>query len=111
MSNYGRDQIWDAETWADIDAAVLEEVRRVRVAQRLFPSYNLAAADGTSPSWISSAGVETETSVSGITTLEIPERAADPFMELEVPFRLTPAQAQAEAKLHTARTLARMAAN
>ena len=109
MSNYGRDQIWDAETWAEIDAAVLEQVRRVRVAQRVFPTHDLAAADGTAPSWISSAAVE-RPEVSGFKTLRIPENAADPFLEISVPFQLTAAQAQAEKSQHVGRTLARMAA-
>jgi hypothetical protein len=36
-NNLGRDKVWTPEIWADIDKAVLAEVGRLRVAQKVFP--------------------------------------------------------------------------
>jgi len=37
-NNHGRDEVWRPEVWAEIDKAVLAEVGRIRVAQKVFPS-------------------------------------------------------------------------
>ena len=34
----GRDRVWNEHIWSEIDKAVREEVGRVRVAQKVFPS-------------------------------------------------------------------------
>ncbi len=34
----GRDRVWNDHIWSEIDKAVREEVGRVRVAQKVFPS-------------------------------------------------------------------------
>ena len=34
----GRDKIWNDQIWSDIDKAVREEVGRIRVAQKVFPT-------------------------------------------------------------------------
>ena len=36
MKNNGRDELWDSATWADLDKAVSEEVKRSRVARKVF---------------------------------------------------------------------------
>jgi uncharacterized linocin/CFP29 family protein len=103
MNNYGRDEIWDPATWADIDQVVLEEVKRVRVARRVFRTEDVRGPDGRAPSWVSTGQIE------DAVALHIQEDKVRPFVELSVRFSLTPAQADAENVLHTARTLARTA--
>jgi Encapsulating protein for peroxidase len=105
LLNYRRDELWDAATWADIDQAVLDEVQRVRLARKLFPTEDLGAATGGVPSWVSTAAV-----VTAPPPLSIPAGNAEPFVEISMPFDLTTAQAEAENTLHTARALARLAA-
>jgi uncharacterized linocin/CFP29 family protein len=105
MSNYGRDALWDDATWAELDQVVAEEAKRVRVGQKVFRTEDVRSADGAAPFWIS----RTEIDRAGL-GLTLPEEEGTPFVEISVPFRLTPAQAEAEAVLHTARTLARAAA-
>lgn len=102
MSNYGRNTLWDAATWADLDQAVSEEVERVRVARKVFRTEDLLSPDGFAPFWVSGAEIQQP--------LSLPETSARPFVEISVPFWLTPAQAEAEHTLHTGRTLARAAA-
>jgi hypothetical protein len=34
----GRDKIWNDQIWSDIDKAVREEVGRIRVGQKVFPT-------------------------------------------------------------------------
>jgi len=99
MTNYGRDGIWDAATWAEIDQAVADQVKRLSIARRVFETVDLSAASGGAPSWISTA------QIAGA-PLNIPQGAADPFVEISIPFELTPAQVAAEATHHTARGLA-----
>ena len=36
--NLGRDKVWNQQIWSEIDKAVQEEVGRIRVAQKVFPS-------------------------------------------------------------------------
>jgi len=107
LLNYRRDDLWDAATWADIDQAVLDEVQKVRVARKVFHTEDLSASGAGVPSWLSRAQVK---KLAGENALYIPEGDAHPFVEISVWFQLTPAQAEAESTLHTARTLARMAA-
>jgi uncharacterized linocin/CFP29 family protein len=106
MSSYGRDRLWDAATWAELDEAVAEEVQRVSVVRRVFRSELLTDADGRAPSWVSTAQVADNADH----VMSIPEGGAQPFVEISVPFTLTPAQVENESVLHTARTLARLAA-
>jgi uncharacterized linocin/CFP29 family protein len=101
MSNYGRDVLWDAATWADLDQAVSDEVNRVRVARKIFRTEDVSSATGAAPFWVS---------VAEITQLSMPETKARPFVDISVPFWLTVGQAEAEDTLHTGRTLARAAA-
>lgn len=105
---YQPDEIWDAATWAEIDQAVAEEVKRVGVARRVFRTEPVMAADGTAPSWISGAAIGTRGE--GPERLFIPEGDAHPFLEISVGFSLTGAQVENEAFLHAGRTLARRAA-
>jgi uncharacterized linocin/CFP29 family protein len=107
MINYGRDALWDAPTWADLDQAVLEEVNRVRVARKVFRTEDLSSAGGGAPPWVSVATIKTDEED---IQRYIPEGEARPFVEISAPFWLTPTQADAEDVLHMGRTLARAAA-
>lgn len=107
MNNYRRDDLWDAATWADLNQAVLDEVQKVRVARKVFPTEDLSTATGGAPSWVSTGAVKRR---AGANALHIPEGNGQPFVEITVRFEMTPAQVEAENTLHTARTLARMAA-
>lgn len=107
MRNYGRDQLWDSATWADLDQAVTDEVKRVRVARRVFRTEDVRGPDGSTPFWVSTAAIAGPVAPGG---LSLPEGPAEPFVEISVPFWLTPAEADAEVSLQTAHTLARRAA-
>jgi uncharacterized linocin/CFP29 family protein len=104
MSNYGRDALWDAATWAELDEVVAEEAKRVRVGRKVFRTEELGATSGGSY-WVSGAKIETEPE-----GVRLKDDQAQPLVEISVPFRLTPAQVEAEDTLHLARTLARTAA-
>jgi uncharacterized linocin/CFP29 family protein len=105
MTRYGRDDIWDASTWAEVDKAVTEEAARVRVGRRVFATEDVSAADGSLASWVSIARTERNTG-----GLYASEAAVAPFAEIAVPFWLSHAQAEAEPRHHLGRTLARRAA-
>lgn len=118
MVSYGRDAIWDAATWADIDQAVLDTASRVRVGRKIF---NTETVDLTLSPWVSVAEVRGSGSdgqqqanedapSDACGGLEIPEGDAQPFIELSTSFFLTQTQLEAESSLRTARTLACFAA-
>jgi uncharacterized linocin/CFP29 family protein len=97
-NNLGRDEVWSQEVWQEIDNAVLAEVGRIRVAQKVFPSSpspngQYVPADEFDPN-----------------TMTIAEGQTKPFIEISVEFRLTQGQVDNEATLRTGRTLARLAA-
>jgi uncharacterized linocin/CFP29 family protein len=100
MSNLGRDKLWSEtpDLWADIDKAVMTEVGRLRVAQKVFPSQSLPNAANVSADLFNPRAMTIQ---EGITL---------PFMEISVEFALTQSQVDNEATLHTARTLAQRAA-
>jgi uncharacterized linocin/CFP29 family protein len=105
MSSYGRDSLWDTTTWADLDEVVAEEAKRVRVGQKVFRTEQVSTSSGGASYWVS--GAQIETNAQGVS---IKNDVAKPLVEISVPFRLTPAQAEAEDTLHLARSLAREAA-
>ncbi len=97
-NNLGRDQLWTPQIWADIDKAVLDEVGAIRVVQKVFngttaPNSSNVPADEFDPD-----------------EMRIAEGRTKPFLELSVEFSLTQSQVDNEATLHTARTLAKLAA-
>src|SRR5215217_9512997 len=96
-NNLGRDELWSPEVWQEIDNAVLAEVGRIRVAQKVFPSSpspngQYVPADNFNPE-----------------TMTIAEGETRPFIEISVEFRLTQGQVDNETTLHTGKTLARLA--
>lgn len=104
MSNYGRDALWDAATWAELDEVVAEEAKLVRVGQKVFRTQQVSTTSGGGSYWVSGAQIEADGQ-----GVRLKDDAAKPLVEISVPFRLTPAQVEAEDTLHLARTLARAA--
>lgn len=103
-NSLGRDNFWDDATWQEIDKAVLVEVGRVRVAQKVFPSESTSDGSGGPSSNVVSADVFDPK------TMSIAEGQTKPYIEISVEFPLTLGQVNGEATLKTARTLARFAA-
>ncbi|MGH3297552.1 MAG: encapsulin [Trebonia sp.] len=101
--NLGRDNLpWSADTWRDIDAAVLDAAGPLRTAQKVFP----AATDGNGQ-YVPDDAIQRQ---EGATALEIPEGRTKPYVELSVDVALTQAQVENEDTLHTGRTLTVLAA-
>lgn len=96
-NNNGRDKIWNDAVWQEIDKAVLAEVGRIRVAQKVFPSTPMANA-----SYVPADIFDPK-------TMSIAEGQTRPFIEISVEFPLTQTQVDNEATLKTGRTLARLA--
>jgi uncharacterized linocin/CFP29 family protein len=97
INNLGRDELWSPEVWAEIDKAVLAEVGRIRVTQKVFPS-------SQSPN-----GQYVPKDVFDPTTMTIAEGQTKPYLEISLEFELTQGQVENEATLRTGRTLARLA--
>src|SRR5262245_20777145 len=97
-NNLNRDDLWTKDVWADIDKAVLAEVGPIRVAQKVFPTTTMAGASNVPADVFDPA------------TMSIEEGKTKPFIEISVDFRLTQSQVDNETTLHTARTLAKLAA-
>jgi uncharacterized linocin/CFP29 family protein len=96
--NLGRDKVWNDQIWSDIDKAVREEMARIRVAQKVFPTtilYNVQA-------------IPVSTIPSGAT---LADDKFQPFIEMSKPFVLTQAQVENEETMHLARGLAKLAAS
>jgi uncharacterized linocin/CFP29 family protein len=99
--NLGRDELpWAPETWQDIDKTVLDEVGRIRIAQKIFPS----ATNGNSQ-YVPDDSIDRAQP-----TLTIPEGRTKPYVELSVEFALTATQVESEGALHTGKTLAALSA-
>jgi uncharacterized linocin/CFP29 family protein len=97
-NNLNHDQLWTADVWQDIDQAVLAEVGPTRVLQKVItptpmPGAVNVPADKFDPDKMSM--------LEGLTK---------PFLEISVHFSLTQGQVDNECTLHTARTLAKLAA-
>lgn len=95
-NNLGRDKLWTDAVWQEIDKAVLAEVGRIRVAQKVFPSTPMPNA-----SYVPADIFDPK-------TMSIAEGQTKPFIEISVEFPLTQTQVDNEATLKTARTLARL---
>jgi uncharacterized linocin/CFP29 family protein len=93
------DMGWQSAVWNEINEAVIQEVAKVRIAQKVFPT-ELFDVDPT----------EVRNDVITFSDLTIQEGSTKPFVELTVQFKLTSAQVRDEGEKKTAKTLARMAA-
>src|SRR5580704_15168736 len=98
--NLGRDKVWNDQIWSEIDKAVREEMGRIRVAQKVFPSailYNVQA-------------VPFNTVPTSTPPVLKSEDTFQPFIEMSMPFTLTQVQVDNEESMRLARGLARLAA-
>jgi uncharacterized linocin/CFP29 family protein len=107
--NLGRDKVWNQQIWGDIDNAVRDEVGRIRVAQKVFPSTVVnnvlpVVANAVAPLAVGGAPPAPAVMTTG-------DDQFQPFIELSREFVLTPAQVDGEENMHLAPTLARMAAS
>jgi uncharacterized linocin/CFP29 family protein len=101
MNGYlGRDRVWNEHIWSEIDNAVREQVGRIRVAQKVFPS---TVVNNVLP-------VVANAPPLGPGPLMAGDDLFQPFLELSREFVLTPAQVDGEENMHLAPTLARLAA-
>jgi uncharacterized linocin/CFP29 family protein len=102
----GRDKIWNDQIWSDIDKAVREEVGRIRVAQKVFPT---KVVNNVLP--VAANDLLSRASGAGGDVLHTGEDEFRPFIELSIEFVLTPAQVDGEENMRLARSLARRAAS
>jgi hypothetical protein len=104
MNGYlGRDKVWNQQIWSDIDKAVQEEVGRIRVAQKVFPS---AVVNNVLP--VSGNRV---VPVGGVVPVFPSPDEFQPFLEISTEFVLTQAQVDGEDNVHLAPSFARWAAS
>jgi uncharacterized linocin/CFP29 family protein len=96
-NNLGRENVWTAETWSDIDKAVNSQAGQVRVAQKVFPGTPLPSAAVVPDDSFDPAKIE------------IPEGLTKPFLEISVEFPLTQSQVDNEGTLGTGKALAKLA--
>jgi uncharacterized linocin/CFP29 family protein len=100
----GRDRLWNDHIWGEIDNAVREEVGRIRVAQKVFPS---AVVNNVLP-------VSTNRVVPFGAAAPPPGPTPDqfqPLFEISMEFVLTQAQVDGEENVRLGRSLARSAAS
>jgi hypothetical protein len=90
---------WGEALWNDINDAVLAEVVKVRIAQKVFPT-TVFTLD---PTAVPDDAIK-------FPDLSIDEGKTKPFVEISQSFSLTATQVEQEPTLHTARRLARVAA-
>lgn len=90
---------WAESIWKEINDAVVKEVAKVRVAQKVFPT----AVFDTDPT-------EVINDVIVFPALTIKEGSTKPFVEIFREFPLTSAQVSKETQSKTCKTLARMTA-
>jgi uncharacterized linocin/CFP29 family protein len=100
----GRDRVWNDHIWTEIDKAVREEVGRVRVAQKVFPS---TVVNNVLPVSMNRAMPFVGTG----SPAEPVDDVFQPFFEISTEFVLTQAQVEGEESLHLALSRARMAAS
>src|SRR5262245_36447325 len=100
----GRDRVWNDHIWTEIDKAVREEVGRVRVAQKVFPS---TVVNNVLPVSMNRAVPFGQPNLPDDTVDDV----FQPFFEISTEFVLTQAQVEGEESLRQALSRARMAAS
>ncbi len=90
---------WDQSVWKEINDAVVTEVSKVRVAQKVFPTMVF----DTNPT-------EIPNDVINFADLSIQEGRTKAFVEIHQEFPLTATQVTREPQIKTCKTLSRMAA-
>ncbi len=104
----GRDKVWNQQIWSDIDKAVQEEVGRIRVAQKVFPSTVVNNVLPVSTNRVVPFGFLAAPPPSPPTP---GDDQFQPLFEISTEFVLTQAQVDAEENVHLASSLARVAAS
>jgi uncharacterized linocin/CFP29 family protein len=99
-----RGGIWDSQTWNEISRAVLEDVGRVRVAQKVFPSELRLNADTVQADSLTSVPAPPHEA----SPIMIREGVTIPLLEIYAKFALTTSQVNNEAELRSAYTLAQL---
>jgi len=109
----GRDKIWNDQIWSDIDKAVREEVGRIRVAQKVFPTtvVNNVLPVAANKLFQSTGAQGHILGGVGGAVLHTGKDIFQPFIELSIEFVLTPVQVDGEENMRLARSLARRAAS
>src|SRR4051794_1133948 len=102
-NNNGREGIWTTQLWSNVDKAVMADVGRVRVAQKIFPAQQKPNQDSVQ------ADILTMGDAPGA-PLMIREGITLPFLEISAKFALTASQMGTEGQLGTAQTLAQLTA-
>jgi uncharacterized linocin/CFP29 family protein len=100
----GRDRLWNQQIWSDIDKAVQEELGRIRVAQKVFPSTVVKNVLSVSTKRIVPFGAFAPPA--GPTPDQF-----QPFFEISRDFVLTQAEVDGEENVHLATSFARSAAS
>jgi uncharacterized linocin/CFP29 family protein len=105
--NLGRDRLWNEHIWSEIDKAVREEMGRIRVAQKVFPSM---VANNVLP--IAANRAVPFGPGSGPTApLGLVDDECRPFFEISMEFVLTQAQVEGEENVRLAPSFAKLAAS
>jgi uncharacterized linocin/CFP29 family protein len=108
MNGYlGRDKLWNEQIWSEIDKAVREEVGRIRVAQKVFPSTVVNNVLPVSTNRAVAFGVGAAPAVPPVPGVD----QFQPFFEISSEFVLTQAQVDREENAHLAPSRARLAAS
>ncbi len=92
---------WDETTWQDINDAVVKEVAKVRVAQKVFPTIALDSNPTEIPNDVITFADDGPS---------IQEGRTKSLIEIYLEFPLTATQVNREPQIKTCKTLARMAA-
>jgi uncharacterized linocin/CFP29 family protein len=100
----GRDKVWNQQIWSDIDKAVQEEVGRIRVAQKVFPSTVVNNVLPVSMKRVVPFGAP------GPPPGPTPDEF-QPFFEISREFVLTQAEVDGEENVHLAIPFAKSAAS
>jgi uncharacterized linocin/CFP29 family protein len=95
--------MWTPQIWSDIDKAVMADVGRVRVAQKVFPAQQRPNQDNVQADILMISQAPGD-------PLMIQEGITLPFIEISAKFALTESQMNNEANLSTAHTLSQLTA-
>jgi uncharacterized linocin/CFP29 family protein len=106
----GRDRVWNDHIWSEIDKAVREEVGRVRVAQKVFPSTVVNNVLPVSTTRVVPFGPPPAPPAPPVPLVPADDQF-QPFFEISRQFQLSQAQVDGEENLHLASSRARMAAS
>src|SRR5260221_13174042 len=100
----GRDKVWNQQIWSDIDKAVQEEVGRIRVAQKVFPSTVVRNVLSVSTKRVVPFGAAAPPPGPTLDQFQ-------PFFEISRDFVLTQAEVDGEEKVNLATSFARSGAS